>query len=66
MKEGDRSLASFSIEHDMLYRVPLLRQALAAGRAKGSEMRVFASPQYIVRFVKACEQAGIPLWRLTI
>ncbi len=94
VKDGDRSLASFSIEHDMRYRVPLLRQALAAGRAKGSEMRVFASPwsapawmksngnmvgggtllpeyrdtwaQYIVRFVKAYEQAGIPLWGLTI
>jgi glucosylceramidase len=94
VKDGDRSLASFSIEHDMRYRVPLLRQALAAGRAKGSEMRVFASPwsapawmksnqdmvgggtllpeyrdtwaRYIVRFVKAYEQAGVPLWGLTI
>lgn len=93
-KDGDRSLASFSIEHDMKYRVPLLRQALAAGAAKGTQMRVFASPwsapawmksngsmigggtllpeyrdtwaQYIVRFVKAYEKAGIPLWGLSI
>jgi glucosylceramidase len=42
--EGDRSLSSFSIEHDMQHRVPLLRQALAASRAQGSELRVFASP----------------------
>jgi glucosylceramidase len=93
-KDGDRSLASFSIEHDMKYRVPLLRQALAAGAAQGTQMRVFASPwsapawmksngsmvgggtllpeyrdtwaQYIVRFVKAYEKAGIPLWGLSI
>jgi glucosylceramidase len=94
VKEGDRSLASFSIEHDMQYRVPLLRQALATARARGTDMRVFASPwsapgwmksngdmlhggslrpeyrdtwaQYIVRFVKAYEKAGIPLWGLSI
>jgi glucosylceramidase len=94
VKDGDRTLASFSIEHDMKYRVPLLRQALAAGQAKGTQMRVFASPwsapawmksnksmvgggtllpeyrdtwaQYIVRFVKAYEKAGIPLWGLSI
>lgn len=44
VREGDRSLASFSIEHDMRYRVPLLRQALAASKAHGSELRIFASP----------------------
>jgi glucosylceramidase len=94
VKDGDRSLASFNIDHDMKYRVPLLRQSLAAGQAKGTQMRVFASPwsapawmksnksmvgggtllpeysdtwaQYIVRFVKAYEKAGIPLWGLTI
>jgi glucosylceramidase len=94
VKDGDRTLATFSIEHDMQYRVPLLRQALATARAKGTDMRVFASPwsapgwmktngdmlhggsllpayrdtwaQYIVRFVKAYEKAGIPLWGLSI
>ncbi|MEW6760887.1 MAG: glycoside hydrolase family 30 beta sandwich domain-containing protein [Pseudomonadota bacterium] len=44
VKDGDRSLASFSIEHDMRYRVPLLRASLAAARAQGTQMRVFASP----------------------
>lgn len=94
VKDGDRALDSFSIAHDLRYRIPLLRQALAAAREKGTQMRVFASPwsapawmksngsmtgggtllpayrdtwaQYIVRFVKAYEQAGIPLWGLSV
>ena len=44
VKEGDRSLGSFSIEHDMRHRIPLLRQALAAAGTHGTDMRVFASP----------------------
>lgn len=44
VREGDRTLDSFSIEHDMQYRVPLLRQALAASKAHGTGLRVFASP----------------------
>jgi glucosylceramidase len=44
VREGDRSLASFSIAHDLKYRVPLLRQALAAGAAAGTQMHLFASP----------------------
>jgi glucosylceramidase len=94
VRDGDRSLQSFSIEHDMKYRVPLMRQALAKGAAAGTRMRVFASPwsapawmktngsmlkggsllpeyrdlwaQYMVRFVKAYEKAGIPIWGLSI
>ena len=44
LKEGDRTLASFSIEPDMRHRIPLLRQSLAAAGAHGTDMRVFASP----------------------
>jgi glucosylceramidase len=94
VKDGDRTLDSFSIAHDMQYRVPLLRQSLAAGAAYGTKMRTIASPwsapawmksngsmvgggsllpqyrdlwaQYVVRFVKAYEKAGIPVWGLTI
>jgi len=44
VKDGDRSLASFSIEHDMRHRIPLLRKSLAAAKGHGTEMRVFASP----------------------
>jgi glucosylceramidase len=93
VKEGDRSLASFSIARDLKLRVPLLRQVLATAQAAGNPVRVFASPwsapawmktngsmlsggsllpayrdvwaQYIVRFVKAYEGAGIPLWSHT-
>lgn len=44
VKDGDRSLGSFSIEHDMRHRIPLLRQSMAAAGAHGTDMRVFASP----------------------
>jgi glucosylceramidase len=44
LKEGERTLASFTIEHDMRHRIPLLRQSLAAAGAHGTDMRVFASP----------------------
>ena len=44
VRDGDRALDSFSIEHDMRYRVPLLRQALASGAAHGNQVRVMASP----------------------
>jgi len=94
VKDGDRTLDSFTIGHDMQYRVPLMRQSLASGASYGTRMRVFASPwsapawmktnasmlgggslkpeyrdlwaQYMVRFVKAYEKAGIPLWGLSI
>jgi glucosylceramidase len=44
VKEGDKTLGSFSIEHDLRHRILLLRQSLAAARGHGTEMRVFASP----------------------
>lgn len=44
VREGDTSLDSFDIAHDMKHRVPFLREALALARRHGSEMRVFASP----------------------
>lgn len=44
VKDGDKTLGSFSIEHDLRHRIPLLRQSLAAARGHGTEMRVFASP----------------------
>jgi glucosylceramidase len=94
VRDGDRSLASFSIAPDLKLRVPLLRAALAAGRAHGADMRVFASPwsapawmksnnsmlaggtllpayrdtwaRYVVKFIQAYEQAGVPLWGLSV
>jgi glucosylceramidase len=44
VRDGDTALASFSIAPDLKLRVPLLRAALAAGRAHGTDVRVFASP----------------------
>jgi glucosylceramidase len=94
VRDGDRTLASFSIAPDLKLRVPLLRAMLAAGRAHGTDMRVFASPwsapawmksngsmvgggsllpeyrdtwaRYVVKFVHAYEQAGVPLWGLSV
>jgi len=94
VRDGDKSLASFDIAPDLTLRVPLLRAALAAGRAHGTDMRVFASPwsapawmksngsmlagggllpayrdtwaRYVVKFVRAYEAAGIPLWGLSV
>ncbi len=44
VKDGDRTLNSFSIEHDLQHRIPLLRKALAAGASNGNPVRVFATP----------------------
>jgi glucosylceramidase len=94
VRDGDAALESFNIGHDLKLRVPLLRAALAAARAHGTDMRVFASPwsapawmksngsmtgggsllpayrdtwaRYIVKFVQAYGQAGVPLWGLSV
>jgi len=39
--EGDRDLTSFSIAHDLRYRIPLIKRAMAAS---GNRLRLFASP----------------------
>jgi len=44
VRDGDTALTSFSIAPDLKLRVPLLRAMLAAGRAHGTDVRVFASP----------------------
>jgi glucosylceramidase len=44
VKDGDKSLASFDIGHDLKNRIPLLREGLAAARGYGTEMRVIATP----------------------
>jgi glucosylceramidase len=89
--EGDRELKTFSIEHDQRYRIPLIKDAIAAA---GGKLTLFASPwsppawmkdnknmlhggklrpeyadawaRYFVKFVKAYEAAGIPVWGLTV
>jgi len=44
VNDGDRSLSSFSIDHDREHRLPLLKSALAAGKRSGTAVKVFASP----------------------
>ena len=39
--EGDKDLTSFSIAHDVRYRIPLIKRAMAAA---GNRLKLFASP----------------------
>jgi len=89
--EGDSSLKSFSISHDMEFRIPFIKQAIAAA---GGKLTLYASPwsppsfmktngemlhggklkneyaqswaNYFVKFIKAYEKEGIPVWGITI
>jgi glucosylceramidase len=49
VNEGDKQLRSFSVEHDKQYRIPFIRQALAATRGK---LSIFASPWSPPAFMK--------------
>jgi len=88
---GDTALAHFSIAHDLKYRVPFIKAALATAKAP---ITLFASPwsppawmktngdmshggqvkpedrqawaDYYVRFLRAYQQQGIPIWGLTV
>lgn len=44
VREGDKSLASFDIGHDLKNRIPLLREGLAVAKSHGLPMRVIATP----------------------
>lgn len=89
--ENDASLTSFSVSHDKEFRIPMIKQAIAAA---GGKLTLYASPwsppawmkdnknmlkggkllpafyqswaDYYVRFVKAYEAEGIPVWGLTV
>jgi len=47
--EGDKELKSFSIEHDKKYRIPFIKQVLAA---TGGKLNIFASPWSPPAFMK--------------
>ena len=47
--EGDASLATFSIDHDRAYRLPLIHRAIAAA---GGRLTLFASPWSAPAFMK--------------
>ena len=47
--EGDKDLKSFSIAHDLRFRIPLIRRAMAAS---GNRLKLFASPWSPPAFMK--------------
>jgi len=49
IKEGDKALKTFSIDHDRQFRIPLLKQANAAA---GGQLTTFASPWSAPAFMK--------------
>jgi glucosylceramidase len=49
IKDGDAALKSFSVRHDERYRIPMLRQAIAAA---GGTLTTFASPWSAPAFMK--------------
>jgi glucosylceramidase len=89
--DQDSTLKTFSIDHDQKFRIPLIKQAIAAA---GGKLTLFCSPwsppgwmktnnqmahggklkpayyqtwaDYYVKFIKAYEDAGIPIWGTTI
>ena len=50
VKEGDKDLRSFSIDHDKQFRIPFIKQALAAA---GGRINIFASPWSPPAFMKS-------------
>jgi len=50
IEEGDKELKTFSIEHDMTYRIPLIKKAIEAA---GGELTLYASPWSPPAFMKS-------------
>jgi glucosylceramidase len=91
IKEGDKSLKSFNIDHDKKFRIPLIKQAM---KAAGNNVTFYVSPwsppafmkdnnnmlkggkllpeyyqawaDYYVKFIKAYEKEGMPVWGLSV
>ena len=91
VKDGDKTLSSFSVDHDKQFRIPFIKRVNAA---TGGKLQLYASPwsppawmkdnndmlhggklkkenyqtwaNYFVKFIKAYEKEGIPVWGLTI
>ncbi|WP_078832515.1 glycoside hydrolase family 30 protein [Sediminibacterium ginsengisoli] len=89
--DNDKELKSFSIAHDQQYRIPFIKQAIAAA---GGKLPLYASPwsppawmkdnnsmlqggklkaeyrqswaDYYIKFIRAYEAAGIPVWGLSV
>ena len=91
VKEGDKELKTFNVDHDKQYRIPFIKEAI---KAAGGKLTMYASPwsppafmkdnnhmlkggklkpefyqpwaNYFVKFIRAYEKEGIPIWGLTI
>lgn len=89
--DNDSALKTFSVDHDKKFRIPFIKQAIAAA---GGKLTLFCSPwsppawmktnndilhggklkpayyqtwaNYYVKFFKAYEAEGIPIWGTTI
>ncbi len=89
--EKDAALKSFSVAHDKEFRIPMIKQAIAAA---GGKLTMYASPwsppawmkdnnnmlkggkllpayyqswaDYFVKFIRAYESEGIPMWGLSV
>jgi glucosylceramidase len=90
VSDNGKELKSFSIAHDMQYKVPMIKQAMAAN----GNVQLYVSPwsppawmkdnnnmlqggklkpefanswaNYYVKFIKAYESIGIPVWGLSV
>jgi len=49
IKEGDKELSTFNIEHDRKYKIPFIKEAMAAA---GGKINLFASPWSPPAFMK--------------
>ncbi|RNI26754.1 glycoside hydrolase family 30 protein [Rufibacter latericius] len=91
IEEGDKDLKTFSVKHDEQYRIPFIKQAIAAA---GGKLTMYVSPwsppafmkdtktmlkggkllpeyrqawaNYYIKFINSYEQAGIPIWGLSV
>ncbi len=89
--DNDTALKTFNVKPDLTYRIPFIKQAIAAA---GGKLTLFVSPwsppawmktnnnmlhggmlspafyqswaNYYVKFIKAYESLGIPIWGLTV
>jgi len=50
VKEGDKELTTFSVEHDRQFRIPLIKQAI---KAAGGTLTLYASPWSPPAFMKS-------------
>ena len=89
--DGDSALRTFNVAHDQKFRIPFIKQAIAAA---GGKLTLFVSPwsppawmkdnnnmlgggkllsrynqswaNYYVKFIRAYEAQGIPVWGLSV